>query len=481
LTAAAEAGSSNGACELGCLYMGGVCVHKNAKLALKWLRRAHDAGNLKATANLAQMYLDGDVEKDPEMALMYLEKVLFSRHPISFHAASMLGIMSLHGQCLKKDVKKGLMLLELAHVGGSSLASLALGSFYKSEHKDFAKAIQYFEAAHWSSYLQNAPVGCAAAAYELGLAYFTGIGVEQETGKGLNFLLLADKAGHAGAAETLQEVVSMSSISKEDLPNMLLTAEFFLVPDEVDRQEASWQELQRKYDEDWQCGCEGRPLRSGRAPRVPVAMQNARVSESVPCQPLPTCTVHVLTCSRHPPELRRALLGGPYLKSCREELAKHGFSPELPCGAKVFVKPEHFESVVDEVIDRELKPYHIVASDDFMILVDTAIKTLPSKSQVRVKSEEQLPACERCETCGAKAGLRCSRCGFAFYCSQMCQQQHWRWHKRACSIADMPIVVERTFIQVKIKSSLRSVPSSGDKTASTTDADKRKGSNPRKA
>merc|ERR1712107_245279 len=95
LTAAAEAGSSVGACELGCVYMGLVGVQKNAKLALKWLHRAHDAGNLKATANLAQMYLDGDVEKDPEKALMYFEKVLLAREPISLHAASMLGIMAL--------------------------------------------------------------------------------------------------------------------------------------------------------------------------------------------------------------------------------------------------------------------------------------------------------------------------------------------------------------------------------------------------
>lgn len=482
LTAAAEAGSSAGECELGCLYMSGVGIHKDAKLALKWLRRAHDAGNPKATANLAQMYLDGDVEKNPKTALMYFERVMFSHQPISFNAAAVLGILSLHGGGgMEKDVKKGLILLELGHVGGNATASLALGTFYKSEHKDFAKAVHYFEAAHWSSCMQLQSSGCPAAAYEPGLAYFAGIGVEQDTGKGLYFLLLADTAGHAGAAETMQEVVSMSSVSKEDLPDMRLMASFFLVPNEADRQEASWQGLRRKYDEDWQCACEGRPLRSGRTPPAPVALQNARMSESVPRQPLPTCTVHVLTCSRHPPELRQALLEGPHLESCREELAKHGFSPELPCGAKVFVKPEHFESVVEEVMDRELKPYHIVASDDFVTVVDTAIKTLRSKSQVRVKSEEQLPACVRCETCGAKAGLRCSRCGLASYCSQTCQQQHWRWHRRACTIAEMPIIVERTFIHVKIKSSLRSAPSSGDKTASTTDADKRKGSNPRKA
>merc|ERR1712061_566633 len=153
-------------------------------------------------------------------------------------------------------------------------------------------------------------------------------------------------------------------------------------------------------------------------------MQNARISESVPRQPPPTCGVHVLTCSRHPPELREVLLEGPHLESCREELARHGFVPQLRCGAKVFVKPEHFESVVDEVMARELKPYHIVVSDDFVDLVDTAIKTLRSRLQVRVKGREQLPTSAHCESCGAKAGLRCSRCGLANYCSRSCQQQH---------------------------------------------------------
>jgi hypothetical protein len=37
-----------------------------------------------------------------------------------------------------------------------------------------------------------------------------------------------------------------------------------------------------------------------------------------------------------------------------------------------------------------------------------------------------------CEQCGRAAGLRCSRCRTAFYCSADCQAATWSGHKKLC-------------------------------------------------
>lgn len=38
----------------------------------------------------------------------------------------------------------------------------------------------------------------------------------------------------------------------------------------------------------------------------------------------------------------------------------------------------------------------------------------------------------RCEFCGTFAGVKCSRCMKAHYCSRDCQKSHWKSHKFVC-------------------------------------------------
>lgn len=171
--------------------------------------------------------------------------------------------------------------------------------------------------------------------------------------------------------------------------------------------------------------------------------------------------VSVLEYSRHPQALRQALLEGEQLRSCRLGLAERGLQPELPGGAKVFVSPDLFEAVAEAVRDKDLKPWHVIVSDEFLALVEETVAALRSRDQVREKSRKSLEVPAVCHTCDASV-------------------QHDSQYGLVNIDADIPFLISRTFIHIKVPSSLRSVPNS-KQTASTTDADARKGPNPRKA
>jgi len=171
---------------------------------------------------------------------------------------------------------------------------------------------------------------------------------------------------------------------------------------------------------------------------------------------------------------------GEPLKDCRGSLSEKGFSPELACGAKVFVAPQHFEPVMRAVQGQDLKPWHVLASDDFCDLVTDTVSSLPSRAQVREKSHRAVSidpsACLACGTAGAR--YRCFQCRQAVYCSRTCQQRDWREHHASCE-PGLPVLVKRTFLNVQVPSSLWSGPTSSTQTASTTDADPRKPPNHR--
>ncbi|XP_009899000.2 zinc finger MYND domain-containing protein 10 [Dryobates pubescens] len=48
--------------------------------------------------------------------------------------------------------------------------------------------------------------------------------------------------------------------------------------------------------------------------------------------------------------------------------------------------------------------------------------------------EALAPDKPRCRVCGAEAAKRCSRCRNEWYCSRVCQVQHWQKHKAACNL-----------------------------------------------
>ncbi|CAE7586965.1 Herc4 [Symbiodinium natans] len=98
--------------------------------------------------------------------------------------------------------------------------------------------------------------------------------------------------------------------------------------------------------------------------------------------------VVLLELSRAPPELNRVLEASDALQPIREALALEGFEWRLPSGAKVFMDPSHFRTF--RQLDRnaqlpQLRPWHVLVTEDHEDLVMEAVQQLPSKLQVRHK------------------------------------------------------------------------------------------------
>jgi len=97
------------------------------------------------------------------------------------------------------------------------------------------------------------------------------------------------------------------------------------------------------------------------------------------------------------------------------------------------------------------------ASSDITVLMETATKatrvvalgvpgfgrSIPPQSEMRyllqfakAKVAGESPALRHCGCCktptAQKALKRCSRCQWTYYCSEACQRDDWRQHKKDC-------------------------------------------------
>jgi len=173
------------------------------------------------------------------------------------------------------------------------------------------------------------------------------------------------------------------------------------------------------------------------------------------------------------------------LADYRQAMRNCGLSPELPSGAKIFVKPEHFEMVLAAVRRAEvvLKPWHVIVSIDFEDSVVATVSSLASREQVKQKVTYPVLCPPVCDNCLAQnPRYACLECGEAQYCSHECQKKHFHIHSRQCQSDNEALsIVKSTFIHVEIPSSLRSAPSSRAKTVSTSDANARVRVSPRRA
>jgi len=145
--------------------------------------------------------------------------------------------------------------------------------------------------------------------------------------------------------------------------------------------------------------------------------------------------VLVLEYARSPKEFLNALMLAPELAECRDALSREDYSWKLKSGANIFVQPEHYKSVVAALKGRQLKPRHVIIAKEFEHSLNEALRDIGKG--VRAKSVGTLPP--------------------AF------------------------TVIKRTFLHVPVPSSLRSEPNSDPVTVSTTDANPRTPTHPRRA
>lgn len=158
--------------------------------------------------------------------------------------------------------------------------------------------------------------------------------------------------------------------------------------------------------------------------------------------------VTILKFSRRPAALRELLHQAPELAACRDALIQRGLAVELASGAKVFVAWQHYEAVMEALRLEGCKLHaDIVIADMAMeAKILQVIQQLRGRDQVHLKDMRTMP--------------------LAF--------------PEAVAHSEFHIEVYRTFISIRIPSSMRSdSQAEGVHTVSTTDMDRRKGSNPR--
>lgn len=177
------------------------------------------------------------------------------------------------------------------------------------------------------------------------------------------------------------------------------------------------------------------------------AAANAPLSAAIlesRCSP----TVYLLEFSRSPSSFLEALLNHPALQACADDLAAivtdvwaEAGPPLLKSGAKMFVNPEQVPLVLEQIRAEgwQLKPRHVIVNDQY----EEAVVFRLCRASALVIAVVQ----KRCSEMGA-FGVR----------SEEALQSEWL------------SVVKRTFIHLPIPSSIWSGPSSGQKTASTSQA-----------
>jgi len=87
--------------------------------------------------------------------------------------------------------------------------------------------------------------------------------------------------------------------------------------------------------------------------------------------------------------LRQRLLIGPELAPCREALAAHGRSCELPEKALVFVKPWQYDAVRRSLVGVEVHYFHIIISESYEYLVEEALQNFPRRQRAKVKHQHR--------------------------------------------------------------------------------------------
>lgn len=166
----------------------------------------------------------------------------------------------------------------------------------------------------------------------------------------------------------------------------------------------------------------------------------------------PPDSLQCLEFSRTPKSFHEALDESTILKNCHDTIKSHGLRCKLESGTRLYVMPDQLSETLRAVADLKLQSRHVVASDRFAQEVVQAIASIKDSEQVREKKRQRV-----------------------HFAEELSKEPENDFN----SGDEIPLLISKTFIHIPLPSSLCSAPSSGPVTASTTDADLRKGRNPR--
>jgi len=351
-----------------------------------------------------------------------------------------------------------------ADAGGDLSASVILGGMFLDGiggKKDPKKAKELLMKADAG--------GSLHASKALGMMFLEGVGGEKDEKKASKFLAKAGASSNTHVSIPLCEMLLKDSVGNEfdgeDNQEEIVLEDAIPANGNCSHAQQAFAEDQGK--ELW---CNG-PMSSGpslelschtgsaeqthmldveaNAATRGACLPNASLQRLGTLLPQP---VYLHQYSRNPKSFQDALLQGPELHDCREALQKAGLSPQLPCGAKLFVKPFEVKSVLEALQlsgdMKKLNASYVIVGADFENALAAAIASLRSSEQVHKKRKSEISAAQAATTAAY------------FGCSVPTTiGEH----------TGIPIVIRRTFIELPVASSLPS-SSSRHSAATTTEA-----------
>jgi len=175
-------------------------------------------------------------------------------------------------------------------------------------------------------------------------------------------------------------------------------------------------------------------------------------------------SVVVLEYTRCPDIVWRSLAESPLLSEIRDALTSAGHSWNTSSGAKMFVGPEEMGLALEELKAQkwELKPWHVVVAADKENLVravlEKAVKTVPKskRGMCKVRRRHALPLCNDDRSSPNVVSEKSSAWMPASFFVHYCRQRNCA--HAACT--SLPILEKRTFIHLKVPTSLHDSSSS---------------------
>jgi TPR repeat protein len=199
---AADAGNAGAMSNLGSLYVTGKGVAKDEAEALRWFRKAADAGNAGAMSNLGSLYVTGKgVAKDEAEALRWFRKAAEAGDADSMFN---LGFMYENGRGVTKDDAEALRWYRKAADAGDADSMFNLGFMYENGRgvaKDEAEALRWFRKA--------AEAGDADSMFNLGFMYENGRGTARDYQRARDWYKKSVAAGNAAAKADLERLTDL--------------------------------------------------------------------------------------------------------------------------------------------------------------------------------------------------------------------------------------------------------------------------------
>jgi TPR repeat protein len=189
---AADAGDALGQVSLGTRYQFGLGLPKDEDQALKWYRKAAEQEYANAQYRIGGMYYDGlGVAKDYQEAMKWYRKAAEQDNAA---AQTNIGGMYYNGQGVAQDYKEAMQWYKKAAERGYAVAQTNIGVMY---YKGQGVAQDYKEAMQW--YKKAAEQGDAAVQNEIGSMYAKGQGVVKDHDEAMKWFKKAAEQGNAVA------------------------------------------------------------------------------------------------------------------------------------------------------------------------------------------------------------------------------------------------------------------------------------------